>query len=296
MTVEIVASGHVETPADRFRVTGSALACAATQAEADALLAQKVAAIARSMAAIGVEKSVAQDKPSIAGMMGSMMGARGAGACNGADAAFLDDAKAMDKPATPVAASTRLSFDARDRATAAGAIAALKAADAKPSDKVLPVLLNDTEARRAAKQMALRTARIEADAYAALLGLKGATLTKISELGLARFHHPDGEDAGNFGCGRNGQGRDGRDADRRVRTGAIEVWKGTTVSPYESRSGRYALRSDRSRPYSGIVLFRDRTFVRNSGLKGFGRIPTIRLMRFLALVRLGNIISGRAAA
>lgn len=181
VTVEIVASGHVETPADRFRVTGSALACAATQAEADALLAQKVAAIARSMAAIGVEKSVAQDKPSIAGMMGSIMGARGVGACNGADATFLDDAKAMDKPATPVAASTLLSFDARDRAAAARAIAALKAADAKPSDKVLPVLLNDTEARRAAKQMALRKARIEADAYAAPLGLKGATLTKISE-------------------------------------------------------------------------------------------------------------------
>ncbi len=181
VTVEIVVSGHVETPADRFRVTGNALACATTQEEADALLTQKVAAISRTMAALGVEKSVAEDKPSLAGMMGSFMGTRGAGACSGSDLSFLEDAKAKDKPAKQVAASTPLSFDARDRATAAQAIVALNAADAKPSEKIVPVLTNDTAGRRAAKKVALAKARIEADAYAASLELKGATLTKISE-------------------------------------------------------------------------------------------------------------------
>ncbi|MEG3165416.1 hypothetical protein U1701_12510 [Sphingomonas sp. PB2P19] len=57
VTVEIVASGHVETPATAYRVSGNVLACAATQAEADRLLAQKTAAIDQSVTAIGARKA-----------------------------------------------------------------------------------------------------------------------------------------------------------------------------------------------------------------------------------------------
>ena len=65
VTVEIVASGHVETPATAYRVSGSVLACAVTQGEADRLLAQKTAAIDRSVAAIGARKAAARDRKSV---------------------------------------------------------------------------------------------------------------------------------------------------------------------------------------------------------------------------------------
>ncbi|WP_168371722.1 SIMPL domain-containing protein [Sphingomonas sp. Leaf357] len=186
VTVEIVASGHVETPADRYRISGSVLACAATQAEADALLAQKTAAITRTMSGMRVTPAaVAGEKLSFASMMGAMSAGRGASECNksGLDdmLSAAADEKAKDKPAAKVGASAPLSFDARDAATASRAIAALKAADAKPSDKAIPVLLDETAAKRSAKQQALAKARVEAEAYGAPLGFGTATLTGISE-------------------------------------------------------------------------------------------------------------------
>ena len=180
VTVEIIASGHVETQADRFRISGSVLACAATQAEADASLAQKVSAIEATLDKLHVTRARAEEKPSLAGMMGMMSAGRGAGDCN-SNAVFSAPDPAKPKVADKVGASAPLSFDAPDRATATRAIAALKAAGAKPSDKVAPILLDDTAARRAAKQQALAKARIEADAYGAPLGLGAATLTRISE-------------------------------------------------------------------------------------------------------------------
>lgn len=190
VTVEIVASGHVETPASAYRVSGSVLACGATQGEADRLLAQKTATIDQSMAAIGVKKAQGVEKPSLAGMVAGLMATRTASECNNDLTALLspakDDettaAKKPDKPAGPkVSASTSLSFDAPDRATAARAIAALKASDAKPSDTVTPVLVDDAVPRRAAKQQALAKARTEADAYAGPLSTTRVTLSAISE-------------------------------------------------------------------------------------------------------------------
>ncbi|MEG3122950.1 SIMPL domain-containing protein [Sphingomonas sp. GB1N7] len=186
VTVEIVASGHVETPADRYRITGGVLACAATQTEADAMLAQKIAAITRTMSGMRVAPAAsAGEKLSLARMMGAMSAGRGASECN--KSALEDmlsgagEEKPKNKPAEKVGASAPLSFDAPDAATAARAIVALKAADAKPSDKATPVLLDETAAKRAAKQQALAKARVEAEAYGAPLGLGAATLTKISE-------------------------------------------------------------------------------------------------------------------
>jgi hypothetical protein len=185
VTVEIVASGHIETPADRFRVTGSVLACAANQAQADALLAQKIAAITRTMAGMGAVKSNGEAKLSFAGMMGAMSASRSSVECN---ASALGDmlagsaaGKSKEKPPGQVGSNSSLSFDAPDLATAARAIVALKAADAKPADKAVPVLVDEMVAKRAAKQQALAKARVEADAYAKPLGLGSATLTKISE-------------------------------------------------------------------------------------------------------------------
>lgn len=185
VTVEIVASGHVETPADRYRISGSVLACAATQADADALLAQKTAAITRTMGEMRVTPAaVAGEKLSFASMMGAMSAGRGASECNPSHLQDLLENAAKgktDKPVEKVGASAPLSFDARDAATASRAIAALKAADAKPSDKAIPVLLDETAAKRSAKQQALAKARVEAEAYGAPLGLGVATLTGISE-------------------------------------------------------------------------------------------------------------------
>ena len=183
VTVEIVASGHVETPATAYRVSGSVLACAPTQSEADRLLAQKTATIDRSMAAIGAKKAQGAEKPSLAGMVAGLMATRTASECNSDVAALLDPAKSKtDGPSDKkLGANASLAFDAPDRATAARAIAALKAADAKPSDLVTPVLADEVAPKRTAKQQALGKARTEAAAYAAPLGLGGVTLAAISE-------------------------------------------------------------------------------------------------------------------
>lgn len=185
VTVEIVASGHVETPADRFRVSGNVLACAATQPEADALLTQKLAAIETTMRGMGVTRARAQERPSFAGMIGAMSSLRGARDCNRMDMkdmlAGAGAAKPKDAPVEQVGASAPVAFDAPSPTVAGRAIVALKAADAKPSDKSVPILFDDTPARRAAKQQALAKAKQEADAYGAPLGLHRATLTRISE-------------------------------------------------------------------------------------------------------------------
>lgn len=190
VTVEIVASGHVETPASAYRVSGNLLACAATQPEADRLLAEKAGAIDRSMAAIGVRKAQGVEKPSLTGMVAGFMATRTASECNSDLTALLNPMKTADKSpdksaAEPagrkLSANASLSFDAPDRTTAARAIAALKAADAKPSDIVTPVLTDDTAPRRAAKQQALAKARTEAEAYAGPLALSRVTLSAISE-------------------------------------------------------------------------------------------------------------------
>ena len=189
VTVEIVASGHVDTPASAYRVSGSVLACGTTQAEADRMLAQKTAAIDQSVAALGAKKAQGAEKPSLTGMVASFMATRTASECN-SDMTALLASKPGDKspvgkteqPSGPkLAANASLSFDAPDRATATRVIAALKAADAKPSDAVIPVLIDDTAPRRAAKQQALVKARTEADAYAAPLALGRVTLAAISE-------------------------------------------------------------------------------------------------------------------
>ncbi len=190
VTVEIVASGHVDTPASAYRVSGSVLACGTTQAEADRMLAQKTAAIDQSVTALGAKKAQGAEKPSLTGMVASLMATRTASECNSDMTALLalpgavgkSPAKTSDTPSGPkLSANASLAFDAPDRATAARVIAALKAADAKPSDAVIPVLVDDTAPRRAAKQQALVKARTEADAYAAPLALGRVTLAAISE-------------------------------------------------------------------------------------------------------------------
>ncbi|MEG3177512.1 SIMPL domain-containing protein [Sphingomonas sp. RB3P16] len=184
VTVEIVASGHVETPADRFRVSGNVLACATTQPDADALLARKVAAIEASMRGLGVTKAQPLERPSLSGMMGAMMATRGTRDCNSVDLSNLlakPDAATTKEKTAERSASAPVSFDAPSRSVAVRVIAALTAADAKPSDKPIAMLVDDTAARRAAKQQALTKARAEAAAYAASLGTGPATLSKISE-------------------------------------------------------------------------------------------------------------------
>jgi Protein of unknown function (DUF541) len=184
VTVEIVASGHVETPADRFRVSGEVLACAATQPEADAALARKVASIESAMRGIGVSRGQALERPSLAGMMATIT-TRGTRNCNTVD---LKDFMAKpgappskDTPVERIGASAPVAYDAPSRAVATRALALLKAADAKPADKPVALLVDDTPARRAAKQQALAKARVEAAAYAASLGSGTPTLTRISE-------------------------------------------------------------------------------------------------------------------
>ncbi|MEG3165417.1 SIMPL domain-containing protein [Sphingomonas sp. PB2P19] len=129
------------------------------------------------------------EKPSLTSMVAGLMATRTASECNSDLTALLGSSKddkaaagKVDAPTGPkVGANAGLSFDAPDRATATRVIAALKAADAKPSDLVTPVLIDDAGPKRTAKQQALAKARTEADAYAGPLGLGRVTLAAISE-------------------------------------------------------------------------------------------------------------------
>lgn len=199
VTVEIVASGHIETPAQKYRLAASLNVCAPSQAEADRLLASKAATIDAGLRGIGVVPAApVTGGTSLSNLLGQMGAGKGNTSCPDLEATVAvsaagddhavaddvvgstDDAAASTVDVPQFSANRRFSLDAPTAAAADKAIALLTANGAKPGDKAIPMLADEVGAKRAAKQQALTKARAEADSYAALIGGK-AVLTRISE-------------------------------------------------------------------------------------------------------------------
>lgn len=179
VTVEIVASGQVSVPAQRFRLSAKLTAKGKDQEAAAAALAASRAKLTQALTAQGIREAQVDG-----GAPTSMMSLF-AGIGNRNKPTFTQDVTAdedADEDAEPqTVASETVMYDAPSRAAIGGARQAAEANGATIEDEVLPVLADYVTPKRRAKADALQKAQAEADAYASALGLRRATLVKVSE-------------------------------------------------------------------------------------------------------------------
>lgn len=171
VTVEIVAVGHVETPADRFELSTLVTAGGDSDAAAAATLAKRKQDVLTKVAAAGAHGETrdgnefelfATDPFAAMSLRGSAVG--------------------EDKTEGKVQASAIVTISAPTRAAITQAKAGITGMPGVKNTGTPLSSLNDAvSARRAAKADALTKARAEADAYSANLGLGAPTLTAISE-------------------------------------------------------------------------------------------------------------------
>lgn len=175
VAVEIVASGHVDAPAQRFRFSTKIEAAGADEEEAKAALERKRAGLTAQVGRLGAQPSsaTAEKAPSFLGLLSGM-----AGIVPSVTAATLGEDGAEG---TPAKANVSAAFDATDKAAAVRAMQAAEAAGATVDDPLIPLLIDPTAATRQAKAAALAKAQDEAKGYAAALGLSRPTLIRVSE-------------------------------------------------------------------------------------------------------------------
>lgn len=175
VAVEIVASGHVDAPAQRFRFSAKIEAEGADEDAAKAALERKRAALTAQLGRLGAQPSSAttEKAPSFLGLLSGM-----GGIVPSVTAATMGEDGAEG---TPAKASVSAAFDAVDRAAAMRAMQAAEAAGATVTDPLIPLLVDPTAATRQAKAAALAKAQDEAKGYAAALALSGPTLIRVSE-------------------------------------------------------------------------------------------------------------------
>lgn len=161
--VEIVAQGSVETPPDRFRVSGTLVVHAALITAAQAEIDRHHAAIVGEMGGLGASVSP-RDNPLLLGFVGNEQDA--------------------EDGATPAPASFSLpdqfSFDARDRGTAERVLAALTK-DGVTNGKIVGILLDDTIATDRARAATIGVAYAKAQRMASVLGMRVSALRRISD-------------------------------------------------------------------------------------------------------------------
>lgn len=163
--VEIVAEGSVETPPDRFRISGMLMVRGASFDIAQAELDRHRVAIVREMAALGATVSP-RESPPLLGFIGNEQS--------------VDDGT----PPAPAPASISLpdefSFDAADRATADRVLAALTK-DGVTNGKIAGLLSDDIAATDRARAAAIGVAYSKGQRMAAALGMHVSALRRISD-------------------------------------------------------------------------------------------------------------------
>jgi uncharacterized protein YggE len=171
VTVEIVAVGHAETPADRFEISALITAGADTDAAAAALLARRKQEVLDKVAAVGGrgEARDGNEFELFATDPAAAMSLRGG---QGGDDKV--EGKVQVSAIVTIATSTRSAIT-----QAKAAITGMQGV--KNTGTPLSSLSDPISARRTAKADALTKARTEADVYATRLGLGTATLIAISE-------------------------------------------------------------------------------------------------------------------
>lgn len=177
VSVEIVSTGQVNVPAQRFRMSVTLTAKGKDEAAAGAALAANKAKLIQGLTAVGIGEA----KGDI-GTTNSLMGLVSTFAGTKSKPSFSLETLDEDSEETPQSTATEtLGFDAPNRAAIERAKAAIETSGGKLDDDVLPLLNDYVAPTRAAKAAAIKKAQGEADAYAATLGLKRSAIVKVSE-------------------------------------------------------------------------------------------------------------------
>lgn len=175
VAVEIVSAGQVKVPANRFRFSVKVTGKGADEKAAGAALAANRAKLVAALAAKGVREGQALEGAAsnpLASLFGAFTG-------RGKPSFSLDTLEDGEKPQST--ASETLFFDASSRAAAIAAKPVAEANGAKMDDDVIALLDDYVGPTRQAKADAIAKARGEAAAYASALGLRKASIVRISE-------------------------------------------------------------------------------------------------------------------
>ena len=177
VSVEIVTTGQVSVPAQRYRLSVTLTAKGKDEAAAGATLAANKAKLIEALAARNVRE--AQGELSTTN---SLMGLLMSFGSMKSKPSFSLDTPDEDSDETPQSTATEtVTFDASTRAAVESVRAPIEANGGKLDDDVLPLLTDYVGPTRQAKAAAIKKAQGEADAYAATLGLRKSAITKVSE-------------------------------------------------------------------------------------------------------------------
>jgi uncharacterized protein YggE len=177
VSVEIVASGQVTVPANRFRFSATLTGKGEDDAAAAADLAANRAKLVQALGAMNIREAQATSGApnSFMSLFASMAG-RGKTTFT---ADLLSDDSSTEKPQST--ASETMSFDAPTRAAVDSAKQLVEAQGGTVAEEVIALLDDYVTPTRRAKADAIVRARADAAAYAEALGLRRAALVKISE-------------------------------------------------------------------------------------------------------------------
>jgi uncharacterized protein YggE len=175
VAVEIVSAGQVKVPANRFRFSVKVTGKGADEKAAEAALAANRAKLVAALAGQGIREGQplqgAASNP-LASLFGAFTG-------RSKPSFSLDTLEDGDKPQST--ATETVFFDAPSRAAAAGAGPVAEANSGKMEEEVIALLDDYVGPTRQAKADAIAKACGEAAAYASALGLRKASLVRISE-------------------------------------------------------------------------------------------------------------------
>jgi uncharacterized protein YggE len=176
VSVEIVTSGQVKIPAQRFRFSVTLTAKGKDEAAASAALATKRAKLIQTLGAMNVREAQA-----VSGAPNSLMSLIASFAGRGKPSFSMEAASEDENDKPQSTASETIVFDAPSRAGVTNAKQAVEANGGTVADDVIALLDDYVGPTRKAKADAIAKARDEATAYVATLGLRRAVVTKISE-------------------------------------------------------------------------------------------------------------------
>jgi len=178
VSVEIVTTGQVNVPAQRYRMSVTLTAKGKDEAAAGRTLAANRAKVIQALAALDIHEAKPEltTSSSLINLISSFGGGKSKPSFS------LDTPLEDNSDETPQSTATEtLAFDALTRVAVEKARAPIEANFGKLDDDVLPLLNDYVGPTRQAKAAAIRKAQGEADAYAATLGLKRSTVVKVSE-------------------------------------------------------------------------------------------------------------------
>ncbi|MDG2532439.1 SIMPL domain-containing protein [Sphingomonas sp. HITSZ_GF] len=176
VTVEIVATGQVKVPANRFRFSVTVTGKGANEKAAEVALAANRAKLIQALTVQGIREGKPLEG---AGNGNSLASLFSAFAGRGKTSFSLDLGDENEKSQST--ASETLMFDAPTRAGALAAKPTVEANGGKMADEVIGLLDDYAGPTRRAKADAIAKARGEAAGYAETLGLRRAAIARISE-------------------------------------------------------------------------------------------------------------------